>query len=252
MASEKELVIYAKVGDYEGLKKAQQIIHQEQAQQKFPGGRMRVRMERPDGVKDYTYTFTTKSGYSQADGLQNCEEENTPVDSKVYEMFKSTCKDFQRKTRFVFKVENIKVNTPGMEAELDVPELVYEVDVFYTTEGKFSQWCKIDVELDGLFAALKAAGIDTDKELDLKLQLSSLPFKPKDAYMETAADPKSKELTWTIYEKEFNRPLQVAAPAVAVERHHSDASKGSINLTQDFNETPADVLAIGQAIIKTF
>lgn len=206
--SEKEITIYAKIGNPAGLQQAIEIYDQEQAQNRAPNGRIRVRMERKRGNPAWDYTLTTKENFTSGGGMQDCEEDTEVINLHVYEMFKRVCDVFQRKVRYVFKVEQITLNAPGLTGALEVPELKYEVDHFITATGEFSSWCKIDVEIDALMEAMQKANLDTNKPLDLKLKLSSLPFQPTDFFMEDPNNPKSKELISAIFDKEFNRPVK--------------------------------------------
>lgn len=215
--SEKEITIYAKVGNPAGLDQAIEIFDQEQAQNRAPNGRIRVRMERRRGGGDWTYELTTKENFSNGGGMQECEEDNEPINVRMYEMFKRVCDVFQRKVRYVFKVEHVTLNAPGLTGALEVPELKYEVDRFITASGEMSTWVKIDVEIDALMEAMQKANLDTEKPLDLKLKLSSLPFQPTDFFMEDPSNPKSKQLISAIFDTEFNRPVKPEM-AVAAER----------------------------------
>lgn len=205
MAGENELVIYAKIGNREGLSQAVGVFHQEQAQIRAPRGRIRVRMERPDDG-EWSYVMTTKKGFKKVNGVQECDEENKDIDAGAYAMFRSVCDCFQRKTRYIFNIENISISAPNFTGTLTVPNMKYEVDVFFKADGTQSEWCKIDVEVDALHKALADAGISIGAlKTDLVVKLSQLPFQPKDAFMEDPNNPKTKELISAIFDNEFNR-----------------------------------------------
>lgn len=234
--NETEIVIYAKIGNEEGLKQAFKTIDQEQAQVRAPNGRIRVRMERDTSIKnDWVYTLTTKHKVNNVTGIASNKETTKLIDDEIYSMFKSVADVFQRKTRYVFKVENVKVQTSNMSGQITVEELFFEVDRFYTEKPdgtiEFSEWVKIDIEIDNLIAALKESGIDPDSlKMEIKVALSQLPFEPTSAFMEEPDNPKTKELISAIYDNLFNRKIK----QVATERHHGVQTSFKKNITKAF------------------
>lgn len=219
--NETEIVIYAKVGNEQGLDQAFKVIHQEQAQVRAPNGRIRVRMERDAKLQnDWVYTLTTKHKGQAVAGIASNKELNKLIDDETYSMFKSVADVFQRKTRYVFKVENVKIESANMSGQVTVEELNFEVDRFYVEneDGSiaYSEWVKIDIELDNLIKALKESGFNPDAlKMELKVVLSQLPFQPTNAFMEDPSNPKTTELISAIYDTQFNRAIK----HVSVEKH---------------------------------
>lgn len=219
--NETEIVIYAKVGNEQGLDKAFKVIHQEQAQVRAPNGRIRVRMERDAKLQnDWVYTLTTKHKGKAISGIASNKELNKLIDDETYSMFKSVADVFQRKTRYVFKVENVKIESANMSGQVTAEELNFEVDRFYVEneDGSiaYSEWVKIDIELDNLIKALKESGFNPDAlKMELKVVLSQLPFQPTNAFMEDPSNPKTTELISAIYDNQFNR----AVKHVSAEKH---------------------------------
>lgn len=213
MAKETELVLYARVGNEAGLLQAAEIYDQEQAQVRAPNGNIRVRMERKRGESpDFRYELTTKHFTQTQDGIKSCEEKTEPCTAAQYEMFKSVCDQFMRKVRYVFYIENVSIKTPGMQAQLEVPGLKYEVDRFISKDGTFSEWVKIDLELDALYEALKKAGLDTSIAAPhIVSKLSMLPFDPQSAFYDDGSkEGPMRDLVTAIYDKQFVRPLVAA------------------------------------------
>lgn len=204
---ETELVFYARVGNPQGLEQASEIIYQEQAQVKAPVGRIRVRMEKRKGQADWSYNLVTKKGYTTNTGAQTSEEpEAVPVTAEVYEMFKSVCDQYMRKVRYVFKIEKITIEAPGLTGQLQVEGLCYEVDRFLTPDGSYSEWVKIDLEIDALNEALKTAGLTLDVRQHIVAKLSALPWQPEAAFHDDGSkDNAMRKLVDEIYAKEFIR-----------------------------------------------
>lgn len=202
--TERESTIYARITNPAGLWQAAEVLHQEQAQIKAPNGNIRVRMERKEGSSAWEYTLTTKHFTPTANGVKDAEEDTKVIDAKTYQMFKSVCKEYMRKTRFVFMVEKLVIEKPGLRAEIELKDIKYEVDVFYTESGEPSEYIKIDIELQNIKPQLDAAGIEL-KDLNLTARIGKLPFGPVAAFIDDGASGKKRELISTIYATQFLR-----------------------------------------------
>lgn len=215
MAVEQEVVIYAKVTNPQGFSEARQIVHQEQAQIKAPNGRIRVRKERNDKAVNWKYTLTTKSNYQNGE-LQTSEEETSRINESVYNQFFNVCDTFFRKTRYLFKIEKLKIKSKKIDAEVEISDVMWEVDRFIKSDGSYSHWVKIDVEVQSLKEKLQEIGLDPDVILELGLQVTSLPLGLQSIYHDDGGDDKKmRELTDLIYETQFIRKNDQAAPAEA-------------------------------------
>lgn len=135
--SEKELVIYGKIANFDELKKCKNIEHQEQYEIKIPltdknaiEGKIRIRMSVKDG-KEPKYVITTKT--KLPDGSSYEGDAKTTVENFI--QFKYLCECGMIKDRYYFPVEG----HPGLK---------WEVDVFTNSTGGLHEWCKIDLELD--------------------------------------------------------------------------------------------------------
>lgn len=205
---ETELVIYAKVTKPEGLELATKIIYQEQAQIKAQNGRIRVRMEKNKGEENYSYNILVKTGYKKEAVQTAMESAPIDIDGNLYEMFKQASGEFMRKVRYVFKVEKVTIASPGLTGELTVDDLFYEVDRFIKADGSFSEWVKIDVEIDSLLTALNAAGLNAELKKEMIVKVSSLPFGPESIFIDDGSkDNSMRKLVDKIYETEFIRKL---------------------------------------------
>lgn len=204
--NERESTIYARMTHPAGLWQAAEVLHQEQAQIKAPNGNIRVRQERPDGQKDWHYTMTTKHFTAAEAGVKNADEDTEDVSAKQYQMFKSVCKEYMRKTRFVFLIERLVISKPGMQAEIELKDMKYEVDVFYRENGEFSEYVKIDIELQNLKPQLDAAGISL-QDIDLTARISKLPFAPVAAFIDDGAGGPKREFISMLYETQFLRKV---------------------------------------------
>ena len=150
---EKERVIYARISDFEQLKKAKSADHQEQWGLKIPKGRenfaegqVRVRAvtplalsqdeaaPRPTEGAQYVFTVKAKQGMGQ-----NLETP-IPATADAFDIFKRICDNGMIKDRYHFPVEGTS--------------LVYEVDAFLKADGSYHEWVKIDLETKDMDAEL--------------------------------------------------------------------------------------------------
>ena len=102
---EDEIVIYARINDFEGLKKADSKEGQEQWQVNAPFGKIRVR-KTTVGDLEGKYTQAIKTRDSQV-GIAGGTELEFEVDVNVFEAFKSIADNGMIKDRYVFNASNI-------------------------------------------------------------------------------------------------------------------------------------------------
>lgn len=201
---EDEVVIYARIGNRDGLAKATSAIEQEQAQIKTPTGSIRVRKFRTG--HSWSYEMTAKTLVSKGEVIKQTEK-TTEVTSDVYRLFLSACQTKMVKSRFVFPIERCTVKNATLNAEVVLEGLKWEVDVFQTPEGLMSEWCKIDLEITTLRKQLKAAGLKV-KDLKLALKVTGLPFDPLAYFYDDGAKSGDmRELVSTIYATQFLIPV---------------------------------------------
>jgi hypothetical protein len=149
-----EHVLYARVPNFEELKKAASSEHQEQWEIKIPktaenssAGSMRIRrtVKNSDQV-EYVLTTKTVMG-SEGDKL----EVPIPTTLDNFQQFKRFSNRGMVKDRYFFPVEGT--------------DLVWEVDMFYRPgatigSGDYHEWCKIDLEVKDRAAPLPPLPIE--------------------------------------------------------------------------------------------
>lgn len=132
-----EHVIYAKIVDFDELKKAVSMEHQEQWEVRIPKtdknagkGTIRVRKTWIEGG-DPTYVITTKiPTNTEGDKI----ELPLPSNADNFTQFRFLAEQGMKKIRYCFPIIGTKK--------------VWEFDVFVDVEGKPHEWCKIDLEVE--------------------------------------------------------------------------------------------------------
>lgn len=189
--TEREITIYARVGDPDGLNQADAVEQHEQWEVRLPligengvERRQRVRRQRvretiSDGVSRFDETI--KIDIEGETAVQSTIEVATPIEAKYFEIWK---RHFGErgvlKTRYTFHAKKVSVNVGGKETE--IPDIKYEVDIFRTETGERSRWCKIDVEIDSLLDFLDRKGISFD-DVEMVIKVTHLPFKPEQCFL---------------------------------------------------------------------
>lgn len=145
-AYEREYVFHAKLHDRDVLNNATDIEEQEQWSVKIPKtdttpieGSVRVRKVTKNGKTDYTLTTKTPAtvdgtGVGHIKLTQAFVETSVEVNKEMFEQFKMLATLGMVKTRHILPIEGTK--------------MVYEVDSFKQKNGKFSEWVKIDLEVN--------------------------------------------------------------------------------------------------------
>lgn len=208
---EKETEIIAKIGNFGGLNNARKVLYQEQAQIRGKSGRIRVRRERGQNATKYSHTQTTKHIIATGGGAVDNDERTSNISRTQYGMFLSVAGEYQRKARYIFPLENVKLINDKTTMQLKVKDPIFEVDVFIKEDGTTSPWCKIDFEHAPLAEELKSLGIQQG-EFDMILPVGALPFMAQLAFI-AGPDmlPNQKLLRNNLYEKEWNRKVDVQA-----------------------------------------
>ena len=204
--TETELVIYCKIGYFEGLKEAVKKERHDQyeikSEQEITGNKGCVRVRKTtcsDGVK----FVQTNKVRTQDENLSIAEEFNIDITEEHFNCFTKIAPGKTIKDRFIFLSKNVTVNKFGDETEtIEVPELKFEVDVFPKEEGGYHDWCKIDVELDPLLKAINESGKDI-KEFKLNIKINHLPFKPTESFIGSEANEEQKKIMDMFYQQIF-------------------------------------------------
>lgn len=205
-SKENEVVIYARITDFEGLDKADKVIEQEQYELKPQGqykGKVRVRKEVINGLETYTQTIKIDSGPNAE--MVSCEEITIHVDKEFFNSFKAIASSGMIKTRYVFNIKKMVVKDTQDDTEVIFknPDAAFEVDVFKSKDGSFSAWCKIDLELDKLTEIARASIDKPQADINLIAAVSKLPFKPTMVFLGKKATVKENLLLDILFKEVF-------------------------------------------------
>jgi len=170
-SSENEIVVYAKLLSMAGLSTLTPI-RQVQIQGRFiDGTRCRVRKTTKviDGGSkdDYEFTFKVKDISKKYD---SCIEYNTVVNSDFLEGFIGTAECVVIKDRYIINSTSVTLAIDGESILL--PNLAYEIDIFFNEEGIALDWCKIDIEVDALLDHIDLNYADIS-QINLRLALTN-------------------------------------------------------------------------------
>lgn len=206
-AIETEVVIYATIGNPEGLNEAASKEEHVQLEAKFTkeGGRSRVRKVIKDDDTDYIYTIKFKQK-EESDQASASVEHNVEVDADFFEAFKAVSERALKKTRYTFNSESVtlKLQNGEEEQDIEIPNVQYEVDVYTKADGSISDWCKIDIEVDNIINYIAKHHKDLEG-WKLKVKVSHLPFNPSECILGSEANTEDNEkkvddiwATWTL------------------------------------------------------
>ena len=188
---EREITIYARVGDPDGLNQADAVEQHEQWEVRLPvigensaKRRQRVRETISDGVSRFDETI--KIDIDGETAVQSTIEVSTPIEADYFEAWKQHFGERGvLKTRYTFHAKKVSVTMEGKEIE--IPNIKYEVDIFRTETGERSRWCKIDVEIDSLLDFLDRKGISFD-DVEMVVKVTHLPFKPEQCFLHSVGN----------------------------------------------------------------
>lgn len=197
--AETELCFYARIGDAEALETAIDIEHHEQWEYKVIveddddneeyRGKVRIRRTERDGQVKFEETI--KLPVESEAVTQGNHEYTVSITEEYFNAWKKLFGDKgYKKTRYVFLSKEVMLD--HHEEEIKLPDIKYEVDVFFDQEGQRAKWCKIDIEIDDILAYLKEHHPEIEK-FDTTVWLSKLPFKPEDAFSAVTDDDEQKE-----------------------------------------------------------
>ncbi len=146
-SQEIEATIYGKITIPEGLKRAVKTEHHLQYEGSFKNGN-RCRVRQTTAGDTVEHVLTMKKKFKEASAVSNSVEYNCKIDQNFFDGFVATAAESEQdKMRYVFISENVRMTVN--EQTVVFPKVVYEVDVFNTTDGP-CEWCKIDIELQDL------------------------------------------------------------------------------------------------------
>lgn len=204
---ETEFVVYAEITKPEGLRMAHAVYEQEQLEGNIghPGQRCRVRKETRDGVIAYTFTYKLPI---DNDGMQQFIEHTTTIDEAFWNDFRHVAKKRLRKKRYEFLTQKVTFEAviDGQKVMVELPELKYEVDVYFDKDGRAIKWCKIDLELDSMYRHIKEHYGQDDRDIRLSIKYSHLPFAPEGMISNKTKDPEQLKFLSNLWEQHFNLP----------------------------------------------
>lgn len=174
-----ELCFLCEVKDKSGYDKADSVEEHEQWEFRLPNdeqgnrrGRQRVRRTVKNG--DISYTMAVKSPLKKENSIGD-DEENENISAEFFECWKRTFQPTgQIKTRYEFVANKTTVTYNGESFEL--PQLVYEVDVLQSKDGKRSVYAKVDIEIQDALAFIKQKFGDNIDSALFKFDFSRLPL----------------------------------------------------------------------------
>lgn len=207
--SELEIVFYTKVGDPEGLNKADSVEDHVQLEARLGNGdKIRVRKttgKHISGVDNISYVFTvkrkSKDSIAKNNALQECTEYSTPVTKEFFDTFKEITEQSLEKRRYFFKNKSITLTLDGTPHPIVLDNVGYEVD-FFTTAGKTSEYVKVDVEVDSILEYLEKHFPDLNV-INFKIKLGALPFKPTDTIYPPQATQEQKDIVADLWDNKF-------------------------------------------------
>lgn len=251
-ATEKEITIYAKIGDMEGLNQATRIEKHEQAEGEFiTGQRCRIRVietTNQEGEVEVKYLLTIKAKDKDVEeGVVSCIESTIEVDKSFALAFvKAGAHRLSSKTRYVFTSKDVILSVDGEQHS--IPNVIYEVDVFNKIDGSgVSEWAKIDVEIDALEAYIKEH-FEGMEDVKYTIKISHLPFKPIEGIMMFNASEEQKAFIDKLYDIEYIKKINQREEepeedddSVKIEKTQSDDGDSTEEVINDTSDTPETV-----------
>ena len=250
LKSEAEIVVYARVGNFDGLKQADSVIEQHQLELYLPSkGKNRVRRSISADGEIYEATVKTPKkslGSDESSVAMSCVEENIPATPGFFEAFKYIASKMFVKKRYCFNGEKTTVSKG--DQKFDLPPIVYEVDVYERHDGKIVEWCKIDIEVDELLKAINSIPELKGVDICLDIKIKDLPFVPQDAFIVGSENTDAqKRLVLKLWNEEYpHNPkggaLRPTQPSIAKTADASPEVTGddSLNANQPSEDMPTE------------
>lgn len=201
---ETEVEIFAKINNFDGLMKAKSSEQQVQVEARLgENNHCRVRKTIKNDVETFVYTFKIKK-QDHSDQVAARRENNANVDEQFFEDFYSIADKCQTKTRYFFEAETISLSyrENDHDIEIQVPGVVYEVDVFTRPDGKVSEYCKIDIEVDKVLLFIEH-NYPQIKDINMNFKISSLPFQPSNGIINDGNCETTRSFVAHLYETEY-------------------------------------------------
>lgn len=232
---ESEIVVFARVGDFNGLKESTSVVAIDQLDHWVPGkGRMRTRKTvDSEGTR---FEVCVKTAGKQEGAALVREEEESLVTGGFFEVFRNIAEVLTVKNRYVFDGTHSVIEMETGEVKL--PPVKFEVDVYKKHDGSISPWVKIDIEIDEFMKAVQTIPELRGKDLNFTIKVTHLPFKPQEAFIVAAASEEQKQLMAKLWQTEFNQS-PFGGPYKPVEASVSPEQPTPLNPQQpEVNQTP--------------
>lgn len=175
---EKEITVYALVGDFAGFKSADSVSNIQELSTRIPGrGKYRSRK-----ITDGNGTSFIANVKSEGIGgvVKTSLDEDAAVTAAYFEATRIVADRLSIRDRFVFNGSTASFVINGKE--ILVPPIDFQVDVFHRFDGRECEWVKIDIEIDALLDALRSVSKEA-QPMDITIKVSHLPFKPQRAFI---------------------------------------------------------------------
>jgi hypothetical protein len=212
-SKETEIVVYARIGNMEGLEQCVRWEDHHQIEARFVNGNTcRVRKVTSEGKDSYVYTFKVKEKSEDGGKLvESVTEQTVDVDKAFFDNFKKIAERELVKRRYTFSSKMVQLDTKaddGGPTVVEIPNIQYEVDVYTKADGERSEYCKIDIEVDSVLDFINANHKNVG-DFKVNVKVSHLPFQPTDLLLAHTDDPTVRGRIKEIWE-ELARPLNEA------------------------------------------
>lgn len=215
ISEETEITVFGRLDSFEPLNEFNEVEDHIQLETKFSNGKKaRVRKTIKNGEVDYELTF--KSNKSISGDVQptipTTVEHTIKVDSLIFDYFKTVCEKAFYKKRYTQRSKNVQlvINIDEeTQQTIELPELLFQIDVYEKQSGGFSQWCKIDIEIDKIKRKIKELYPDCEVSIAIKLSLKNLPINLLDSIIKETADKVDLEIIDNLFKDEYRTTLKL-------------------------------------------
>lgn len=234
MSRETEIVVFARVGDFNGMKEATSVVAIDQLERFIPGkGRMRTR--KTVSNEGTVFEVGVKTIGTQEGVALKRDEEESPVTGGFFECFRNVAETLTVKNRYIFDGTHSVIELESGDTKL--PPVKFEVDVYKKHDGSVSPWVKIDIEIDEFNKAVQTIPELKNKDLVFNIKVTHLPFKPQEAFIVGAATDEQKQLMAKLWQTEFNQS-PFGGPYKPVEASVDSSTNTPPPQQPEVNQTP--------------
>lgn len=177
-STEEEITVMAKVGDFNGFQKADNVVNIQELST-YIEGRGKFRQRKISG-RDGTNFVSNVKPKGVGNVIKTTKDEDIPSTAAYYETCRLMADQLTIRDRYTFNGSAATIEHEGKTVTL--PPINFDVDVFHRFDGRESEWIKIDIEVNRLVDALESLGLPKEG-LNLTISISHLPFLPVDAFI---------------------------------------------------------------------